>query len=1383
MKKVPFIKRLIVLTLCVGMVLGGNVSTLATEVAETQTSEEKVYTYEDSEISVEATAESDVLPSDAKLEVTPITEGTAYEEVEAQLESDASENDYEVAGFLAYDIRFVDQDGNEIEPEGSVAVSMEYKSAAFPEGLENAAEASVSVMHLEESDDAVAVKDLTADSTVNTTEDNAVDSVEFVTESFSTFTITWYWTEVHGWGLQAKANTTYITQVDEKGMNIGGNTSTSIAKLSAAIDGRNNISTAQIGEAHPVDGYKYSGAYVYVNYSEKVYVTDISYNANTMKIYYSTDNQQSWNAWMTHTDAIEQDTQLYLEYAPVKEEMLTVDTLSKGVDLTLYDYKVNSANDTSEAITSPTEAKTSGDGINQGHYLKFMNHAESGKPDYNKYTGGSVARQGIVASNLGTDGYPMLNGWGESQSLAYLFDKNDIQNVKKVYSDCNYLFYDEDGYFSYDSAEHFATIAGNDNNNFAVLKEKGSGFFPFTSISNMSESKDTINGGDSLGSTNINHYFGLTMSTDFIQTKDGKINDKDMVFEFSGDDDVWVFIDGKLVLDIGGIHGTVSGSINFSTGEAVVNSGDQKIVKKFTEIFDSSVLSEKGTFEDYSTHTMKFYYLERGHHDSNCKIKFNLQTIPKGSLFVSKNATETEADDTSDYEFVVKDANGTALAGAAYTLNTDSTVRYTDTNGKFTLKSGEYAVFSNLSSGNYSVTETGVLNSKYSLNQFSTKVSVNGAVQTIYNADSTEARTAIGAVNDAASTRFEFKNILNKTTVTDVNSELSKVIKYNKDEDDYNLTLSFKGPEETVTTTVTDTVETTKNAKLDIVLVFDTSGSMRDGFDELTKMTDAKKAANGLVDAIAENENVEANWKLINFSDWATLNCRDGSKWVSSKDMKDYIEKLEAGSGTNYQAALAMAAKEIKQGAREDAQQIVIFVTDGEPTYYLRGKKSETPSNSGSKLGGPGNAVTDGTYNGAIMGAKAVQCDSFYSIGIGFKDEYLYTKTTGSDTKQLTASDILQDVTDAVNEADTENVTIKKMYETKISELAKTFSNIVKDIESTEVVKTETKTYYSSNVTITDKLSQYVDIVEGSTFQISVKDQDGNEVGTPTTGKLGEENASYKIDDQTLTASYNNKTVVLDFPDNYELSKGYTYSVTFKVVASEKAYEEYAKTGYPHTGEEGTDAADNNPITSSGKSGFRSNDEAKVSYTFKGNGVEETYKHPVVQVRDRYSWKLVKASATNNDLKLAGAKFRLYDGTTSFYGVSGSDGVVAWYSDDSYAEDKLVKSIPDGTYSLKEIEAPTGYTVDTTEWNITVSKAVGLKVNTANGKYDVATDLIKEQNGKDFTQTLIFEDEAVYSLPETGGCGMLLYTFTGMLMMMGGALYLFLIRRKSYRVK
>lgn len=1369
MKKVPFIKRLIVLTLCVGMVLGGNVSTLATEVAETQTSEEKVYTYEDSEISVEATAESDVLPSDAKLEVTPITEGTAYEEVEAQLESDASENDYEVAGFLAYDIRFVDRDGNEIEPEGSVAVSMEYKSAAIPEGLENAAEASVSVMHLEESDDAVEVKDLTADSTVNTTEENAVDSVEFVTESFSAFSLVW----------TSNSRKFVITAcyVNEYGNEING-TQTSTVEFKKG-------STITFSDyAGEISGYSYQKTmldYVYGGTEVQTMKAERQNGTRTLSFY---NGESTLVKTVTEQEYTTQYVNLYLVYKDVSNQIETLDTKAV-IDINVFDYKANVPGNVSEAIGTLGNYGE-GYGINKNHYLKFMNNATGGSPVQNKYEAGYGATQGIVANKLGSDGYPQLASWGDGESLKYLYDENDIADAKKCYLNANYLFVkDEEGYYQYDSASNFATLAGcAGENNFTVYNGAMSdgGFFPLTSFE-KAHSSNTNNVGDTLGSDEVNHYFAMTVETDFVQPQSGKINDKDMVFEFSGDDDVWVFIDDVLVLDIGGIHGTVSGSINFATGQVYIDKvAKNEYTTTIKDMFEAAGVSTEdfvgNTFDDFSTHTMKFYYMERGNQQSNCKLKFNLQTIPKGSLFVSKNATETEADDTSDYEFVVKDANGTALANAAYTLNTDSTVRYTDANGKFSLKSGEYAVFANLTSGNYSVTETGVSNSKYNyvLNQFSTKVSVNGAVQTIFNADSAEARTAIGAVNDAASTRFEFKNILNKTTVTDVNSELSKVIKYNEDEDDYDLTLSFKGPEETVTTTVTDTTVVTEKAKLDIVIVFDNSASMKDN----NRLATAKTAAATLIDSISGNSNIDSQWKLVTFSYDAVL--ASGNGWIDADSVKAKVNAIRCDSGTNYQAGLVKAGNELKS-ARDDAQKIVIFLTDGQPTYHLckthdcvnhnsgtcsHGSSTSYLSNSGTWCRGGGGYTNYMDYEGSLMGATAIECDAMYSVGINLVSN-VYNKMSG-----LT---VLTNVTN--NSKAQKKSTVNK----DVSELVSEFSKIAEQIKEDVEIRTVTTTYYSSNVTITDKLSQYVDIVPGSSFQISVKDRDGNEVGTPAAGTLGETNATYKIDDQTLTASYNNKTIVLDFPDNYELSKGYTYSVTFKVVASEKAYEEYAKTGYPHTGEEGTDAADNNPITSSGKSGFRSNDNAEVTYVFRESKVTETYKHPVVQVRDRYSWNLVKASATNNNLKLEGAEFRLYNDSATFYGVSGSDGVVAWYSDSTFANDKLVDSIPDGTYSLKETKAPSGYTVDTTEWNITVSKAVGLKVNTANGKYDATTDLIKTQNGKDFTQTLIFEDEALYSLPETGGCGILLYTFTGMLMMMGGALYLFLIRRKSYRVK
>ena len=107
-----------------------------------------------------------------------------------------------------------------------------------------------------------------------------------------------------------------------------------------------------------------------------------------------------------------------------------------------------------------------------------------------------------------------------------------------------------------------------------------------------------------------------------------------MTFEFSGDDDVWVFVDGVLVLDLGGVHQPISGKIDFNSGDVTItefgSNGNEYTSGKSTTIdaMFAKASQEAGktiTFDrsEYSPHKLEFFYLERGGCDSNCKIKFN----------------------------------------------------------------------------------------------------------------------------------------------------------------------------------------------------------------------------------------------------------------------------------------------------------------------------------------------------------------------------------------------------------------------------------------------------------------------------------------------------------------------------------------------------------------------------------------------------------------------------------------------------------------------------------------------------------------------------------------------------------------------------------------
>lgn len=142
--------------------------------------------------------------------------------------------------------------------------------------------------------------------------------------------------------------------------------------------------------------------------------------------------------------------------------------------------------------------------------------------------------------------------------------------------------------------------------------------------------------------TSINHYFGLHMSTRFIQENGGRVSsavDADPVtYEFSGDDDVWIFIDGKLVVDLGGIHDRASVKIDFATGDVYVNDKngnrqgdpDEDGYQHYT--LGNKLELTGHTLPDNTYHTLDLFYLERGNVDSNLKLRYNLVTIPESSV-------------------------------------------------------------------------------------------------------------------------------------------------------------------------------------------------------------------------------------------------------------------------------------------------------------------------------------------------------------------------------------------------------------------------------------------------------------------------------------------------------------------------------------------------------------------------------------------------------------------------------------------------------------------------------------------------------------------------------------------------------------------------------
>lgn len=394
----------------------------------------------------------------------------------------------------------------------------------------------------------------------------------------------------------------------------------------------------------------------------------------------------------------------------------TVQTVNPtGTTVNLFDYwVVNGDNDKSVNINNKNGNDNTG--INKGHQLKFNGGAGSG---INKWTGRSgidgFGRLPFVKNTL-VNGYPEIKagtyasygtkGDCTDESLAYLFNNdsqaNGKQNGKAVYNNVQGLFQLKDGYYVYDSYGSDGNygnyaVYNPTTNSFNVYDKAGvykggvsdanlGQFFPFDSADKVFDEK-----GNSLspkqiidGSTNLNHHFGMSVTTEFVQPASGKTTgNKDMIFEFSGDDDVWVYIDGVLVGDLGGIHEKATLKNNFATGGVHVghvdNANDPEKTIQDTTIkamfqaagADTSNRRFSGnTFLDSSKHTLSFFYLERGAGASNMSLKFNLTTLPSSE--VAKVDQNGEAVQGAEFALYQSDANWNAQDEAIAQGTTDA---------------------------------------------------------------------------------------------------------------------------------------------------------------------------------------------------------------------------------------------------------------------------------------------------------------------------------------------------------------------------------------------------------------------------------------------------------------------------------------------------------------------------------------------------------------------------------------------------------------------------------------------------------------------------------------------------------------------------------------
>ena len=914
--------------------------TTETEV-ETETETEVVaqqLEYEDDQVKVHVTAsEEGIIPDHASLKVVPLVKqevtnemtdeqkqeveaiNKKYDEAEKKLTEKAEKEAYDIAGFLAYDISLVDADGNKVEPNGDVKVTMDYKQPVIAEDavqtvndtewLNSTKDLDVTVLHLEEDNKGKVtdVVDMTAEDTngdaeINTTSENEIQKVTITTNSFSTFAITY-----SNYSLTVK-------YVDQNGADITSDQFTQNVSIGKGEELKiSNGDKVKIPETVTIDNktYRYSGAHLDKVSGENVYSVKVNKSGEWKYKEKPDGSNEKWNKGKGGI--------IYLVYQEQTQEQPTalptvgtIDSTSKGITMRMINYD-SPADGLSNDIKGPYTV----DGVT-----------------------GSI-KQNLLKRVL-TEGYPVTVG---GTSLKKLFTGGT--NVNHLFLQSSF---DADGSYEYSSFKNYAHLE--DNGNFTVYDALGTpsdenarwyqrgNFMPYNSISASGVSKnknlydesgnelsasDPANGKTLYKTQGTNdYYFGMYVEADFNQPKDGQLTKgSDMVYEFNGDDDLWVYVDGVLMLDIGGIHDAHSGSINFATGDITYDSMPGTTIKAQFQTagvfpdgsawYDSRVSEffNGNTLKDFTEHNFKMFYMERGAGASNLKMKFNLEVIP-----------------TYEVNFNKVDTQGAGLAGAKFEIRDDS-----DSSKVYNVTSGsDGGVSVRLHEGEYTMTETQAPTGY---------LAASGTWKIKVNSDGTYTIKKNGQEQEIDKNSKGVYEIVNKGQheVAEANLTTSKTVKVTKyDKREYEITLGAS----------TSGREAGTEAKAaSVVLVLDRSDSM--GWKGMNALVNA---TNTFIDTL-KNASPDSKVAVVYFNGSQDKDKEDSTTKVkeftqlntpanvtSIKDFLSNSNNMTPSGGTPMGNALKKA-KSLLDADRSGNQQYVLFFTDGLPGYWETNNSSD----------------------------------------------------------------------------------------------------------------------------------------------------------------------------------------------------------------------------------------------------------------------------------------------------------------------------------------------------------------------------------------------------------------------------------------------------------